>query len=186
MPWITMRRADNDDDFEWNPMLPEDQRANEVWVNGRYQCLVRYVPNSDCPEGDRDHLLHLSIHSHDRGPMRNWRHLQQIKNEVAGELRTAVEIFPAESKLTDTANEYHLWVMPTGEDLGFGLGPDPLVSSEEMVEKFNAEPHPGRQEPWEEGLTTGKTEHSDEARENYDEMGGRDRPPRIKELPLPD
>lgn len=184
MPWVPMQRRDNDPDFEWNPKLPVDQRSDEVWHNGRYQCLVKYVKSNVHPEGSRDHLLHLSIHAHDRGPMRNWRHLQQIKNEVAGELRTAVEIFPPEDKLTDTANEFHLWVLPEDTDLGFGLGDEPIVSDDETVEEFNDEPHQGRQEPWEEGLTTGRTQHSDKARENLRKMkdGPGLRPPRIKEI----
>ncbi len=117
----------------------------------------------------RGGLLHLSIHARDRGPMRNWRHLQQIKNEVAGELRTAVEIFPPEDQLTDSANEYHLWVFPEGTHLPFGMDDAALVSSDEAVEKYNAAPHQGHQEPWEPGLTTGRTEHSESARERLDE-----------------
>lgn len=184
MPWVPMRRTDTDPKFEWNPALPVEQRADEVWHNGRYQCLVKYVQSVAYPEGGRDALLHLSIHAQDRGPMRNWRHLQQIKNEVAGELRTAVEIFPPEDKLTDTANEFHLWVLPEDVDLGFGLGDEALVSDDEIVEDFNREPHQGHQEPWEEGLTTGRSKHSDQARENLRKMkeGPGLRPSRIKEV----
>jgi len=182
MPWTPMRRTDQDPKFEWNPALPVDARADEVWHNGRYQCLVKYVKSKQCPEGSRKDLLHLSIHAQDRGPMRNWRHLQQIKNEVAGELRTAVEIFPPEDKLTDTANEFHLWVLPEDVDLGFGLGDDPLVSTDAMVEQFNDEGHQGKQEPWEEGLTTGRTKHSEKGRENLENLGLSSRPPRIKEI----
>lgn len=184
MAWVPMRRIDNDPNFGWNPNLPENQRSDECWHNGRYQCLVKYVPSKKHPEGDRSDLLHLSIHAQDRGPMRNWRHLQQIKNEVAGELRTAVEVFPPEDKLTDTANEYHLWVMPEDVILPFGLGEDALVTDDELVEEFNDEPHQGKQEPWEPGLTTGRTEHSEKSRDDLRDLkeSAGLRPPRIERL----
>jgi hypothetical protein len=56
----------------------------------------------------------LSIKRSDGQPIRTWRVLQDIKNAVAGEERYAVEIYPPESKVTDTANIYHLWVFAEG------------------------------------------------------------------------
>lgn len=52
----------------------------------------------------------LAIKREDRKPIRSWRILQDIKNAVAGVDRTAVEIYPPEVEVTDTANMYHLWV----------------------------------------------------------------------------
>lgn len=139
----------------------------ECWVNDRYQVLVRIQK----PEG-KPEMRHLSIHLHDRSPMRNWRHLQQIKNEVCGELWTGIEFFPREDKLTDTSNQYHLFCFPPEVDFGFGLAEEgeSLVSDDEFVAAWNAAPHPGMQEPWEPGLTTGRTEHSRPARERLREV----------------
>lgn len=39
-----------------------------------------------------------------------WRDLQEIKNELVGPEHEAIEIYPAESKRVDSANQYHLWV----------------------------------------------------------------------------
>jgi hypothetical protein len=39
----------------------------------------------------------------------DWRHKQYIKNQLAGPEEEAVEIFPAESRLIDGANQFHLW-----------------------------------------------------------------------------
>lgn len=64
---------------------------------------------------------HLLIRRHDQAPIRLWTDLQRIKNEVAGTDRTAIEVFPAEPDLVDQANLYHLWVLPVGFDLPFGL-----------------------------------------------------------------
>ena len=41
--------------------------------------------------------------------MFDWRHRQLIKNQLLGEECEAVEIYPAESRLNDTSNKYHLW-----------------------------------------------------------------------------
>lgn len=65
--------------------------------------------------------LHLSIKRRDRRPIRDWRAFQRIKNELAGSEREAVEIYPAESRLHDAANQYHLWVAPPGEQWPLGF-----------------------------------------------------------------
>jgi hypothetical protein len=61
-------------------------------------------------DSDSAPFIHLDIHRHDSSPCKNWRHFQQIKNELVGPEHEAVEILPAESRLVDTANQYHLWV----------------------------------------------------------------------------
>jgi hypothetical protein len=134
-----------------NPALIEAYRAHgqplpvAVWANDLYDVVV----NQD------GEITHLSIKRHDRAPVRNWRHLQQIKNEVCGPDREAVELFPAEERLADNANQYHLWVLPSATRFPLGF-PEGLVLSDDEVEKFNADPrHSGRQEPWQPGLTTG-------------------------------
>jgi hypothetical protein len=55
-------------------------------------------------------FIHLDISRHDAQPCTNWKDFQQIKNELVGPEYEAVELFPAESRLVDTANQYHLWV----------------------------------------------------------------------------
>lgn len=63
---------------------------------------------------------HLSIKRNDREPIREWRDLQRIKNELCGPEAEAVELFPAESRLTDEANQFHLWVFNRGYRFPFG------------------------------------------------------------------
>lgn len=78
-----------------------------VWVNSRYQVNVYRVEQSSWPE-----LVWLSIKRRDKlppGPER-WRDFQRIKNELVGPENEAVEIYPAESRLVDTSNQFHLWV----------------------------------------------------------------------------
>jgi hypothetical protein len=117
-----------------------------VWGNDRYSVFVR-----DIGEG----AMHISLHRRDRQPVRDWRHLQQIKNEVAGPERTAVEIFPPESVLVDSANEYHLFVVPPGTEVPFLLGGERFVLAPEDLEEHLGGKTQARQRAWEPGLTTG-------------------------------
>ena len=55
-------------------------------------------------------FVHLDISRKDGQPSHNWRHFQQIKNQLVGPEYEAIELYPAERRLVDTANQYHLWV----------------------------------------------------------------------------
>jgi hypothetical protein len=81
----------------------------ETWGNDRYTVNVHYL------DGDRDGFVEVGVHNHNRTPHVPWRHLQQIKNEVVGPDREAVQLFPAEDRLVDTANEYWIYVYPVGK-----------------------------------------------------------------------
>lgn len=70
------------------------------------------------------HVWHLSIKRKDRRAVHDWRKLQKIKNAIVGPEFEAVELYPAESRLVDGANQYHLFVLvhPTGEPMTFPFG----------------------------------------------------------------
>jgi hypothetical protein len=94
----------------WTPFVParipglEETRA---FLNSRYQVVV-----TDLKPNEPGHpvLRHLSIKRRDKEPVHDWRDLQRIKNELAGPEYEGIEIYPAEERLVDTANQYHLWV----------------------------------------------------------------------------
>ena len=66
-------------------------------------------------------MYHLSIKRNDKKPFRDWRSLQEIKNLLIGPEHEGVELFPAESRLVDSANQYHLYVFKSpGMKLPFG------------------------------------------------------------------
>lgn len=71
-----------------------------LWVNHTYQVNRREL-------GDGG--VHLSIKRIDQEPVHDWRDLQRIKNELIGPECEAVELYPAEERRVDTANQYHLW-----------------------------------------------------------------------------
>lgn len=88
---------------------------SNAWRNAVYsvQC---YPKASEWGE-----LLNLMVRRHDDQPIRSWRDMQRIKSELMGAERVAIEVYPAESALVDDANMYHLWVLPEGMVLPFGL-----------------------------------------------------------------
>lgn len=67
---------------------------------------------------------HLMIRRHDEQPVRSWADVYRIKNELVGLERVGIEIYPADSTLIDDANIYHLWVLPKGMVVPFGLHTD--------------------------------------------------------------
>lgn len=78
-------------------------------------------------------MLHLSIKRIDRQPIHDWRDLQEIKNQLVGEEHEGVELYPAESRRVDSANQYHLWVMMDKEArFPFGFG-ERLVTDEPLA-----------------------------------------------------
>jgi hypothetical protein len=93
---------------------PEALVENEtLWLNSHY------VVHRHLLEGKMEGAIHLSIRDHKRRAVRDWRHFQRIKNELAGRDREAIEIFPPEDNLIDTANQYHLFVLPIGVSTPF-------------------------------------------------------------------
>lgn len=63
----------------------------------------------------------LVIFKLDSLPITSWVDMQRIKSSLLGDEVEAVEIFPAESRLIDTANIRHLWIINSGARLSFGF-----------------------------------------------------------------
>lgn len=78
--------------------------AGDYQVNVRKTVLAPWAAGFEWPA-----MLHLSIKRRDKGPIHDWRVMQEIKNQILSPEYEAVELYPAESRLTDTANQYHLW-----------------------------------------------------------------------------
>jgi hypothetical protein len=107
---------------------PPGQSPGLVVRNSRYTVAIWRHRHARYP-----YLIHLSIKRNDREPIHDWRDLQRIKNELIGAEFEATEIYPAESRLVDCANQYHLYVpaderfQPIRFDYGFN---ERLVSEE--------------------------------------------------------
>ena len=95
----------------------------EVYVNDIYQVNVQRNEQADYMVREpsmKGKMTYLSIKRLDKKSIHDWRHLQEIKNELCGEDCEAIEIYPVEKRLVDTANQYHLFVFPKGYFIGFG------------------------------------------------------------------
>lgn len=106
--------------------LDADDANCEIWVNDHYQ-----VQKRRCGGTALGLMYHLNIRRRDGAPIHDWRHLQQIKNELMGEECEAVELYPAESRLVDTSNKYHLWCFPGGGKFPFGFDVKQIRESDE-------------------------------------------------------
>lgn len=84
--------------------------VNELFSVQVYDCATSWGP-----------VRQLSIRKHVAPTAIGWDDLQRIKNELAGESIVAVEVFPRASDLIDQAPMRHLWCLPEGIELPFGL-----------------------------------------------------------------
>lgn len=100
-----------------------DSKNMTVYANGIYVVIKRVL---------EDGCVWLSIRSEDNTAQHDWRHFQRIKNELVGPEAEAIEIYPAESRLVDTSNQFHLWCLPPGTKIPFGFG-ERLVSEAELA-----------------------------------------------------
>jgi len=105
-------------------------REEAIAAMERYEAKCRYFRNDlyqvqvRTLDGDLEGFVHINIRRIDGAPCtRDWRHFQQIKNEIVGEECEAIELYPAESRLTDTSNKYHLWAC-TSPTFRFPVGFD--------------------------------------------------------------
>ena len=100
---------------QWTPFEPAGHSSpvgdEPCYVNNLYQVTIATHKSG---------WEHLSVVRRDRSAIHDWRHLQRIKNELCGPEREGVELYPAESRLVDTNNQYHLWVAPKGMSLPIG------------------------------------------------------------------
>lgn len=107
------------ENLSWTKKLKEyfPEKGMNVFSNGEY---IVEIYKSSCEWGDS---IRLSIKRIDKAPIHSWSDLQEIKDKVAGENRIAIEIYPKKEDITDTANIYHLWVLPEGFELPYLLEP---------------------------------------------------------------
>ena len=91
-----------------------DQHLGELWSNADYLALVLRDCTTVAIAAAEVLVTRIEVIRRDRTEIRDWRDLQRIKNDVVGPEHEAVELFPAESRLIDSANRYYLWCFPLG------------------------------------------------------------------------
>jgi hypothetical protein len=96
--------------------LDEDRQPIELsegeswWQNSFYTVFRKEL----APEQGLEGPVLLSIRRNDKKAIREWKHLQRVKNEVVDPEREAAEIFPPQSMVTSMDHEHHLFVTPVG------------------------------------------------------------------------
>lgn len=120
----------------------QDLEQAEVYINDQYQVSVDKNPEHGFPDTT---IWHLSIKRLDKEPLHDWRDLQTIKNKLAGEDVEAIELYPVEKRVVDTANQYHLFcfiwnhtkkgksrpLLPLGFKTGLRLDSEPGTKSKQ-------------------------------------------------------
>jgi len=90
------------------PAVLEQFAKERIYLNNVFQVNVQELPDQGAGWPP---MVHLSIKRRDKKQIHDWRIFQQIKNMLVGTENEAVELYPAESRLVDTANQYHLWAL---------------------------------------------------------------------------
>lgn len=118
MSWQTMRPVEQ----LYHQGVPIEMPEGEAWFqNDAYIASVR---RQEHPQeyGEVLTTIHISFRRQDRSRSteRDWRDTQRIKNDLVGPEQEMVEMYPAESRVVDTADQYHLWGVE-GVELPFGF-----------------------------------------------------------------
>jgi hypothetical protein len=133
-----------------NPSGIQFLTEREIWKNDVYTVFVNRgipVPNIVGRNGELATASWLSIKRNDQEPVHDWRDLQYIKNQLVGEENEGCELFPAESRLVDGANQYHLWVFEnTTIQFPFGFT-GRMVTEKPIVEGAVQRPFPEDRKP---------------------------------------
>lgn len=82
------------------------------WINETYFVCSRYIAEHN--------IEHVAICRKD-GNIVTWSEKQIIKNDLFGEDRIAIEIYPPVDELIDDNNVFHLWVYEKGYKFPFSL-----------------------------------------------------------------
>ena len=106
--WTPFQEADSGI-FGDGRMIGHGGGSYRVFVNSRYQVAVFHQDAKHA--NGRVATVHLSIKRIDGCAVHDWRDFQRIKNELAGPEAEGVELYPAESRLVDGANQYHLYCL---------------------------------------------------------------------------
>ena len=85
---------------EARAMLRAEHERARYFINDLYQIMV---------EEEEGGITHLNIRRLDGSMFKDWRHFQQIKNEICGDEREGIELYPAESRKVDTSNKWLYW-----------------------------------------------------------------------------
>jgi len=126
---------------EWSPFVLTGDRESSVcqktgfdywFANSRYQVGVHF----ERPVPGWPPMVHLSIKAHDRRALHDWRDLQRIKNELVGPEAEGVELYPAESRLMDESNQFHMYCIHPVASFPFGTQGRTVCTPADLEKEF--------------------------------------------------
>ena len=95
---------------------------------------MRRVSEDPIPEDILKQMVDAGIRAPSGSNRQGWKFIvvtdQEIKNQLVSPDCEAVEIYPNEDRLIDTANQYHLFVFPLKYKLPFGIS---VISQSDMI-----------------------------------------------------
>jgi len=98
-------------------LVEQQSQFDETYKNSIYTVFVRRGLKTEVIMNNEELIItHISIKRNDNRALTDWRHFQWIKNQICGDESEGIEIYPAESRLVDGADQYHIWVV---ENKGF-------------------------------------------------------------------
>jgi len=101
----------------WEKILLTPGQGGDGWAAECHACHRNRV-FAVLERKDGTGVIHLGVSSLS-GIRPTWREMQRIKDEIAGEDATAIEVYPPKLHVVDEADMFHLWVL-RGK-LPFGL-----------------------------------------------------------------
>jgi|KBSSwiStaDraftv2_1062776.scaffolds.fasta_scaffold992348_2 hypothetical protein len=134
----------------WHPLIRDTETEarlrgsnglppfDSIWINDIYMVYVRREDEPFMEDGPL--FTWLSIKRHDKAPCNDWRHFQFIKTQLCGPEAEGAQLYPAESRLVDGANQYHIWVLEPGLRFPFGFNEGRRIGEIPLPN--------GRQRPW--------------------------------------
>lgn len=103
--------------------------AKEIFLsNSHYLVFMRIINPEDPYDEDKTTpvdaplMVHLSMRTVENDVRHDWREMQRVKNEILGPEWEGMELYPAESRVVDTANQFHLWCLPIPLPFGWHTG----------------------------------------------------------------
>ncbi len=82
---------------------------------------------------------HVTIQKMGEGGDVPWAVKQAIKDELFGDRRIAIEVFPSRKHLVDVMDIYHLWVLPKDFVMPFGIHPTKDVQCEAVERGYDCD-----------------------------------------------
>jgi hypothetical protein len=99
----------------------EYTKDKEHYTNGDYDVIVDKKCDSKQLRSATflgHPLWYLRIYSYSRLPIHDWTVIQEIKNEIIGTEYEGIELYPAQSRIMNKENCFHLWILaPNQHDL---------------------------------------------------------------------